>query len=222
MVQTIKENKVWNDTCLFSELRTHSFRFPWLFLLFYSFNSCWSSSTAPSICVGTFAVNSSFNYFKLSPYTSGSSSSCPASRTRKFVSTIDQGPKSASLQHRKFRDNVAAQFWYLFKCIYFGYSSIQVRLGYPKRIAGNFLMKRFNYVNQILYRMSVSVDSPTNAHDDDLVLRLDICSFHFCWNCERSWTGYSQIRHSVCRVGCNLKISTRIFTFSNVLDGQRK
>ncbi len=54
---------------------------------------------------------------------------------------------------RKFRDNVAAQFWYIFKCIYFGYSSIQVRLGYPKRIAGNFLMKRFNYVNQILYRM---------------------------------------------------------------------
>ncbi|CAF4614273.1 unnamed protein product, partial [Rotaria magnacalcarata] len=53
----------------------------------------------------------------------------------------------------KFRDNVAAQFWYLFKCIYFGYSSTQVRLGYPKRIAGNFLMKKFNYVNQILYRM---------------------------------------------------------------------
>jgi len=54
---------------------------------------------------------------------------------------------------RKFRENYAAQFWYLFKCIYFGYSSIQVRLGYPKRIAGNFLMKRFNYVNQILYRV---------------------------------------------------------------------
>ncbi|CAF4702929.1 unnamed protein product [Rotaria sp. Silwood1] len=53
----------------------------------------------------------------------------------------------------KFRDNVAAQFWYIFKCIYFGYSSIQVRLGYPKRIAGNFLMKRFNYFNQILYRI---------------------------------------------------------------------
>jgi hypothetical protein len=52
----------------------------------------------------------------------------------------------------KFRDNVAAQFWYIFKCIYFGYSSIQVRLGYPKRLAGNFLMKRFNYLNQVLYR----------------------------------------------------------------------
>ena len=58
-----------------------------------------------------------------------------------------------SFSSRKFRDNVAAQFWYIFKCIYFGYSSIQVRLGYPKRIAGNFLMKRFNYVNQVLYRM---------------------------------------------------------------------
>ncbi|CAF3646268.1 unnamed protein product [Rotaria sordida] len=53
----------------------------------------------------------------------------------------------------KFQDNVAAQFWYIFKCIYFGYSSVQVRLGYPKRIAGNFLMKRFNYLNQILYRI---------------------------------------------------------------------
>ncbi|CAM4812248.1 unnamed protein product [Rotaria magnacalcarata] len=57
------------------------------------------------------------------------------------------------ITHTKFRDNVAAQFWYLFKCIYFGYSSTQVRLGYPKRIAGNFLMKKFNYVNQILYRI---------------------------------------------------------------------
>ena len=54
---------------------------------------------------------------------------------------------------RKFCNNIAAQLWYIFKCIYFGYSSIQIRLGYPKRIAGNFLMKRFNYVNQYLYRM---------------------------------------------------------------------
>ncbi|CAF0897645.1 unnamed protein product [Adineta ricciae] len=56
------------------------------------------------------------------------------------------------ITHTKFRQNRAAQFWYLFKCIYFGYSSIQVRLGYPQRIAGNFLMKRFNYINQVLYR----------------------------------------------------------------------
>ncbi|CAF1085642.1 unnamed protein product [Adineta ricciae] len=58
-----------------------------------------------------------------------------------------------AITRTKFRDNIAAQFWYVFKCIYFGYSSIQVRLGYPKRIAGNFLMKRYNYVNQILYRI---------------------------------------------------------------------
>ncbi|CAF1290556.1 unnamed protein product, partial [Rotaria sordida] len=58
-----------------------------------------------------------------------------------------------AITHIKFRDNVAAQFWYLFKCISFGYSSTQIRLGYPKRIAGNFLMKRFTYVNQILYRI---------------------------------------------------------------------
>lgn len=63
--------------------------------------------------------------------------------------------KQNLLFSRKFRDNLAAQFWYLFKCIYFGYSSIQVRLGYPKRIAGNFLMKRFNYINQIFYRVWV-------------------------------------------------------------------
>ncbi|CAF2706658.1 unnamed protein product [Rotaria sp. Silwood2] len=53
----------------------------------------------------------------------------------------------------KFSDNIIAQFWYLFKCIYFGYSSIQIRLGYPQRIAGNFFMKRFNYINQMLYRI---------------------------------------------------------------------
>ncbi|CAF1201689.1 unnamed protein product [Rotaria sp. Silwood1] len=58
-----------------------------------------------------------------------------------------------AITHIKFRDNVAAQFWYLFKCISFGYSSTQVRLGYPKRIGGNFLMKKFNYVNQIFYRI---------------------------------------------------------------------
>ena len=45
------------------------------------------------------------------------------------------------------------RFGYFFKCIYFGYSAIQVQLGYPKRIAGNFLMKRFNYIHQLLYRI---------------------------------------------------------------------
>ncbi|CAF2470364.1 unnamed protein product [Rotaria sp. Silwood2] len=53
----------------------------------------------------------------------------------------------------KFCNNIAAQLWYIFKCIYFGYSSVQVQLGYPKRIAGNFITKRFNYVNQNLYRI---------------------------------------------------------------------
>ncbi|CAF2645157.1 unnamed protein product [Rotaria sp. Silwood2] len=57
----------------------------------------------------------------------------------------------------KFRDNVAAQFWYIFKCIYFGYSSIQIRLGYSKCIVGNFLMKCFNYVNQGLYQIYLCI-----------------------------------------------------------------
>ncbi|CAF4903524.1 unnamed protein product, partial [Rotaria sp. Silwood1] len=43
----------------------------------------------------------------------------------------------------KFRDNCAAQFWYVFKCIYFGCSSIQIRSKYPKHRIRNALMQSY-------------------------------------------------------------------------------
>jgi hypothetical protein len=51
-----------------------------------------------------------------------------------------------------FLENRPAQIWYFFKCIYFGYSSRQIRCGYPTRILGNFLTKSYNYLNLILFR----------------------------------------------------------------------
>ncbi len=37
----------------------------------------------------------------------------------------------------RFIDNSAVQIWYFVKCIYFAFSSQQIRCGYPKRILGN-------------------------------------------------------------------------------------
>ena len=36
----------------------------------------------------------------------------------------------------RFIDNSAVQIWYFVKCIYFAFSSQQIRCGYPKRILG--------------------------------------------------------------------------------------
>lgn len=51
------------------------------------------------------------------------------------------------ITNRRFVDNVAAQLWYFTKCIYFGFSSYQIRCGYPTRMLGNFLTKKNNYLN---------------------------------------------------------------------------
>ena len=56
---------------------------------------------------------------------------------------------------RRFTDNLAAQLWYFVKCIYFGLSAYQIRSGYPTRILGNFLTKKYDYVNLILFKGSV-------------------------------------------------------------------
>lgn len=51
-----------------------------------------------------------------------------------------------------FSENKAAQVWYFVKCIYFGFSSRQIRCGYPTRILGNFLTKGYSYVNLVLFK----------------------------------------------------------------------
>ncbi|KAL5021686.1 hypothetical protein ScPMuIL_000841 [Solemya velum] len=53
---------------------------------------------------------------------------------------------------RSFTDNVPAQLFYFVKCVYFGLSAYQIRSGYPTRILGNFLTKKYNYLNLILFK----------------------------------------------------------------------
>ncbi|CAN0077589.1 unnamed protein product [Lampetra fluviatilis] len=53
---------------------------------------------------------------------------------------------------RKFNLNTVAQLWYFVKCVYFGLSAYQIRCGYPTRILGNFLTKKYNYMNLFLFQ----------------------------------------------------------------------
>ncbi|KAK1905133.1 Piezo-type mechanosensitive ion channel component 1, partial [Dissostichus eleginoides] len=52
----------------------------------------------------------------------------------------------------KFNQNFVAQLWYFVKCIYFGLSAYQIRCGYPTRILGNFLTKKYNHLNLFLFQ----------------------------------------------------------------------
>ncbi|XP_055955380.1 piezo-type mechanosensitive ion channel component 2 isoform X2 [Patella vulgata] len=58
---------------------------------------------------------------------------------------------------RSFYDNIPAQLWYFTKCIYFGLSAYQIRCGYPTRILGNFLTKKYNYLNLFLFKGFLAV-----------------------------------------------------------------
>jgi len=42
--------------------------------------------------------------------------------------------------------------WYFTKCVYFALSAYQIRCGYPTRILGNFLTKKYNYLNLICFK----------------------------------------------------------------------
>ncbi|XP_038069758.1 piezo-type mechanosensitive ion channel component 1-like isoform X2 [Patiria miniata] len=55
------------------------------------------------------------------------------------------------INNNRFTSNVPAQIWYFVKCIYFGLSAYQIRCGYPTRILGNCLCKRYNYINLFLF-----------------------------------------------------------------------
>jgi len=46
--------------------------------------------------------------------------------------------------------------WYFTKCVYFALSAYQIRCGYPTRILGNFLTKKYNYLNLICFKGYVS------------------------------------------------------------------
>lgn len=53
---------------------------------------------------------------------------------------------------RLFSLNTVAQLWYFVKCIYFSLSAYQIRCGYPTRILGNFLTKKYNHLNLFLFQ----------------------------------------------------------------------
>ncbi|XP_067327164.1 piezo-type mechanosensitive ion channel component 1 isoform X1 [Anolis sagrei] len=53
---------------------------------------------------------------------------------------------------RMFNMNTVAQLWYFVKCIYFALSAYQIRCGYPTRILGNFLTKKYNHLNLFLFQ----------------------------------------------------------------------
>uniref|UniRef100_A0A8C2ZBP9 Piezo type mechanosensitive ion channel component 1 (Er blood group) n=1 Tax=Cyclopterus lumpus TaxID=8103 RepID=A0A8C2ZBP9_CYCLU len=57
-----------------------------------------------------------------------------------------------AVTERKFNQNFVAQLWYFVKCIYFGLSAYQIRCGYPTRILGNILTKKYNHLNLFLFQ----------------------------------------------------------------------
>uniref|UniRef100_A0A8C5MRH4 Piezo non-specific cation channel R-Ras-binding domain-containing protein n=1 Tax=Leptobrachium leishanense TaxID=445787 RepID=A0A8C5MRH4_9ANUR len=57
-----------------------------------------------------------------------------------------------AVTERMFSQNSVAQLWYFVKCIYFTLSAYQIRCGYPTRILGNFLTKKYNHVNLFLFQ----------------------------------------------------------------------
>lgn len=68
-------------------------------------------------------------------------------------SGLGQGALSRrSCLPRMFSQNAVAQLWYFVKCIYFALSAYQIRCGYPTRILGNFLTKKYNHLNLFLFQ----------------------------------------------------------------------
>uniref|UniRef100_A0AAY4DNS7 Piezo-type mechanosensitive ion channel component n=1 Tax=Denticeps clupeoides TaxID=299321 RepID=A0AAY4DNS7_9TELE len=57
-----------------------------------------------------------------------------------------------AVTERMFSQNSVAQLWYFVKCIYFTLSAYQIRCGYPTRILGNFLTKKYNHLNLFLFQ----------------------------------------------------------------------
>ncbi|XP_039619198.1 piezo-type mechanosensitive ion channel component 1 isoform X3 [Polypterus senegalus] len=57
-----------------------------------------------------------------------------------------------AVTERMFSQNPVAQLWYFVKCIYFALSAYQIRCGYPTRILGNFLTKKYNHLNLFLFQ----------------------------------------------------------------------
>lgn len=57
----------------------------------------------------------------------------------------------STFHYRPFTENVAAQFIYFFKSLYFIVSSFQIISGYPTKILGYFLGKKYTTVYGLLF-----------------------------------------------------------------------
>ncbi|XP_011880859.1 PREDICTED: piezo-type mechanosensitive ion channel component 1 isoform X3 [Vollenhovia emeryi] len=57
-----------------------------------------------------------------------------------------------SVTERQFNDKLPPQIWYMVKCFYLLLAAYQLRQGYPTRILGNFLCKKYSIVNYVLFK----------------------------------------------------------------------
>ncbi|XP_012270066.1 piezo-type mechanosensitive ion channel component [Orussus abietinus] len=57
-----------------------------------------------------------------------------------------------SVTERQFNDVLPPQIWYMVKCFYLLLAAYQLRHGYPTRILGNFLCKKYTIVNYVLFK----------------------------------------------------------------------
>ncbi|XP_017788930.1 PREDICTED: piezo-type mechanosensitive ion channel component [Habropoda laboriosa] len=57
-----------------------------------------------------------------------------------------------SVTERQFNERLPPQMWYMVKCFYLLLAAYQLRQGYPTRILGNFLCKKYSIVNYVLFK----------------------------------------------------------------------
>ncbi|KAK6619398.1 hypothetical protein RUM44_003780, partial [Polyplax serrata] len=62
-----------------------------------------------------------------------------------------------AITERPFNQLLPPQMWYTVKCFYLLMSAYQIRAGYPTRILGNFLCKKYNYINMFSFRGFMAV-----------------------------------------------------------------
>ncbi|XP_050488618.1 piezo-type mechanosensitive ion channel component isoform X5 [Bombus huntii] len=62
-----------------------------------------------------------------------------------------------SVTERQFNERLPPQIWYMVKCFYLLLAAYQLRQGYPTRILGNFLCKKYSIVNYVLFKVFMLV-----------------------------------------------------------------
>ncbi|XP_023248310.1 piezo-type mechanosensitive ion channel component isoform X2 [Copidosoma floridanum] len=61
------------------------------------------------------------------------------------------------LTSRPFNENKVLQVWYMIKCFYLLLAAYQLRLGYPTRVLGNILCKKFTFLRYVMFKVFMSV-----------------------------------------------------------------